>query len=119
MAVDVLLALSENLPELLDDELEENANLMPIGGETVPALGEPDYGDMKQDVPIEDNTAKTTQTEDDPTSTTADVGPIDDSVSGVKPKSTHKKGTFTMKSHSLPKPSADPRKFRCPFDGCK
>ena len=31
IAVNVLLALGENLPNQADDELEENANSMPIG----------------------------------------------------------------------------------------
>ena len=38
---------------------------------------------------------------------------------GAKPKRTQTKGTFTMKRHALPKPSAEPRLFHCPFEGCE
>ena len=118
--VAVLLALGEQLPTEADDLLEENANLMPIGGAAQTAQVNLE-GETPPDQPE-------TSAPDQPTDQTTDKAPPapvegetlpDSSGGGAKPKTTQTKGTFTMKRHGLPKPTPDPRLFHCPFEGCE
>ena len=122
VAVDVLLALGEQLPENQEDALEENAQLMPIGG-GIPAdqtqQGDDAPANQHNEQPHDEGDERTPAT----SSNTQDTAEADtaygDNNAGAIPKSVNTKGTFTMKRHVLPKHSSDPRKFRCPFDGCE
>ena len=122
-AANVLLTLGENLPEQVDDELDENAKLMPIGGAAVSDIPHPENETtdlpVQQDMSSKGNATDKTQHPDNLPNTNEDTTPADNPETGAKPKSTKQKGTFTMKRHVLPKPSADPRKFHCPFDNCQ
>ena len=95
---------------------------MPIGGE-VPSEQVQQEGEAppdQQDATTLDMGAENIpSTTVNPQDTADDAAAIGDESAGAKPKTTTMKGTFTMKRHALPKPSSDPRKFRCPFDGCK
>ena len=121
VAVDVLLTLGEQLPNQIDNELEDNANLMPIGGRAEPVRMEqeaeilPEERDTSAPDPGTENTPSNIN---NPPITTDDIPATADPDGGAKPKGTETRGTFTMKRHALPKPSAEPRLFHCPFDGC-
>ena len=126
VAVDALLALGEQLPTETDDLLEENANLMPIGGAVQTAQmnleGEtpPDQSETTvPDQPTDQTTDKVPDTVDNPPAPTEGETLPENSGGGAKPKTTQTKGTFTMKRHVLPKPTSDPRLFHCPFEGCE
>ena len=122
----VLLALGEQLPTETDDMLEENANLMPIGGTAdtvqVSLEGEtlPDQQETSRpDQPIDQITDKAVDTENNPLAPARVETLPTTSDGGAKPKTTQKKGTFTIKKHGLPKPTPNPRLFHCPFEGCE
>ena len=126
VTVDVLMTLREQLPTEANDLLEENANLMPIGGATETAqmnLERETLPDQQETLlpepPAYQTTDKSADNENNQSAPTGGDDLPTTSDGGAKPKTTQKKGTFTMKKHGLPKPTPTPRLFHCPFEGCE